>query len=166
VPRLSTSYDGRPSSVPAARHAVEEALRAWGLEGLAWTAALLVTELTANALLHAGTGFTVSLLTVAGGRVRIEVADGSRRTPRTRRFGEDATTGRGMHLVSDLSADWGVQTSMTGKTVWVELAPPDDAPEDEAEQEDDVDALLQAYGDLDLPEQAPGATADTRCRAA
>lgn len=165
MPRFSTSYDGRPSSVPAARHAVEQALSVWGLESLAWTAALLVTELTANALLHAGTGFTVTLMTLAGGGLRIEVSDGSRRAPRTRRFGEDATTGRGLHLVADLCDDWGVSASMTGKTVWVELAPDGERAWDDAEEED-VDALLQTYGDLDVPGQAGGGAAATRCRAA
>jgi hypothetical protein len=149
---------------------VEEALDAWGLESLEWTAALLVTELTANVLLHVGTGFTVTLSTLPGGGVRIEVADGSRRAPRTRRYGEDATTGRGLHLVADLSRDWGVTTSMTGKTVWVELSPTGErALDDDAEQEDedgDVDALLQAYGDLDVPGQATGGTTATRCAAA
>ena len=37
----------------------------------------------------------------------------SRRSPR-----DGAITGRGLHLVSVLATDWGVDVSVVGKTVW------------------------------------------------
>lgn len=156
--RLQATYDGLTSNVPEARHAVEQALAAWGLGDLAWTAALLVTELAANALLHARTGFTVTVLALPGGGARIEVADGSLRRPRSRSYGEDATTGRGLHLVEDLGRAWGVDPRPDGKSVWVELdAVPEDTADRPSEGDDDadLDALLLAFPDLDEGSTVP-----------
>ncbi|MCW2608612.1 MAG: hypothetical protein JWO60_3305 [Frankiales bacterium] len=149
--RLQVTYDGSPSSVPEARHAVEQALHRWGLEELGWTAALLVTELAANVTLHAGTAFTVVLEPLPDGAVRLGVSDGSSRIPRQRRFGEEATTGRGLHLVEDLSRAWGVERAGTGKTVWVELerSPETTADGSDPEAPEDLDALLLSFPDLD-----------------
>ena len=148
--RLQVSYEGSASSVPEARHAVERALVAWGLEDLGWTAALLVSELAANVTLHARTAFTVVLSPLPDGAVRLEVSDGSPRVPRQRRFGDEATTGRGLHLVDELSRAWGVETGPQGKTVWVELASSgEDAGRRDDDDSDDLDALLLAFPDLD-----------------
>lgn len=146
---LEVSYDGLASSVPAARHAVEAALATWGQSDLGWTAALLVSELAANVALHARTRFTVRLQPLPGGGARLEVSDGSPRVPRTRRFGEEATTGRGLHLVEDLSRAWGVETHDGGKTVWAELSPAAPTRVDDSEPDDDLDALLLSFPDLD-----------------
>ena len=148
---MQVTYEGAPSSVPEARHAVERALEDWGLHDLAWSGALLVTELAANALLHARTDFTVVLEALPGRAARIAVSDGSRALPRARRYGDEATTGRGLRLVADLSRGWGVEAAEHGKTVWAELAataspaPGHHAVGDEA----DVEALLLAFPDLD-----------------
>lgn len=146
--RLQVTYEGTPGSVPEARHAVEQALAAWGLDELSWTAALLVSEFATNALLHARTGFTVVLAALPGGALRLEVTDGSRVLPRSRRYGKEATTGRGLHLVQDLADEWGAERTEDGKTVWAQLAPsvrlyPAD------DDDDDAAALLLAYPDLD-----------------
>lgn len=153
--RLEVTLPGRASSVPPARRFVERTLEEWGLAGATWTAALLVTELAANAALHAGTDFTVAVERT-GDAVRLEVHDGSPVVPRQRRHSSEATTGRGLLLVADLADEWGVEQSGAGKVVWVELStarteapgPPDDL---------DVDALLAAFGDdADAPGAAPG----------
>ena len=137
--------------MPEARHAVEQALETWGLGASTWTAALLVSELASNALLHARTGFTVVLETRPGGALRVEVADGSRGVPRARRYGGEATTGRGLHLVEELADSWGVERSADGKTVWAELAPPDRPSPVNAVTVSaaETEALLLAYPDLD-----------------
>ena len=150
--RLQVTYEGTSSSVPRARHEVEQALETWGLHELTWTAALLVSELASNALLHARTGFTVVLEAPPGGRLRLEVSDGSRAVPRARRYGDEATTGRGLRLVEDLSDAWGVHRTEDGKTVWVELVPSGRPVQVLAHDEDDADAadaLLLDYPDLD-----------------
>lgn len=145
---------GRASSVPPARRFVERTLEEWGLAGATWTAALLVSELAANAALHAGTDFTV-VVERTDDAVRLEVHDGSSVVPRQRRHSSEATTGRGLVLVADLADDWGVEQGVAGKVVWVELSTArtetSDPPEDV-----DVDALLAAFSDeADAPGAAP-----------
>ena len=149
--RLQVSYEGSPSSVPEARHAVEAALAAWGLDDLSWTAALLVSELAANALLHARTSFTVTLEALPDGAARLAVSDGSAAMPRARRYGEEATTGRGLNLVEDLARGWGVERQDGGKTVWAEVAPAaaGTTGHDGADADADLDALLRGFPDLD-----------------
>lgn len=149
--RLQVTYEGSPSSVPQARHAVEQALEDWGLGELTWTAALLVSELAANALLHARTDFTVVVEVLPGGGARIAVSDGSPAPPRSRRYGDEATTGRGLHLVGDLARGWGVDRRPDGKTVWAELEPSvqPGRSHPNGEQDADGDALLLAFPDLD-----------------
>jgi hypothetical protein len=55
------------------------------------------------------------------------VRDGSARIPHQRRYGTQATTGRGMALVDGLSDRWGVDAAGDGKTVWCEVSAPDEA---------------------------------------
>jgi len=69
------SFPPRTGSVRAARHFLDEELERWQQQGLQWTAELLLSELATNAVLHAGTEFTVVLLLLADGAVRIEVTD-------------------------------------------------------------------------------------------
>jgi len=110
-------------SVSQARHFVEDTLDRWRMsDEWSWSAGLVVTELVTNAVIHAATGFSVRVSGDADA-LRIEVADGSGRRPRPKRYGTDATTGRGLALVESVAADWGVQPSADGKTVWVVLRP-------------------------------------------
>ena len=138
------------SSVPTARHFVESILTGWGLSGLGWNATLIVSELAANAVLHARNGDFSIRISIHDGGVRIEVSDGSVRLPRQRSYSDSATTGRGLRLVADLAQEWGVTPADAGKTVWVVLAAPDEA--EGTPDELDVDALLAAYGDDALVE--------------
>jgi anti-sigma regulatory factor (Ser/Thr protein kinase) len=139
---------GLSCSVPTARDFVESILTSWGRADAAWTGALLVSELAANCALHARTEFSVTVHQGDEGRLRIEVADGSARVPQQRSYGLDATTGRGLRLVSQLAADWGVATRDGGKTVWVDL--PVDGQERDGTDDGEVDAteaLLAAFDD-------------------
>ena len=77
----------------------------------------MLSELATNAVLHAGTDFTVSV-DVLEDALRVQVRDASRRSPRARRYGLGATTGRGLGLVEALAQDWGVEVDGSGKTVW------------------------------------------------
>jgi anti-sigma regulatory factor (Ser/Thr protein kinase) len=84
-------------------------------------AVLLVDELVANALVHAGTPVDVTVEQGAG-YVRIEVADGTTEIPHQRDVGSDATSGRGLALVDRIaSGGWGVDPTAAGKTVWFAL---------------------------------------------
>ncbi len=113
----------QPASVSAARRFVrtlleEEAGR------VAEDAVLVVSELVANAVLHAGGPVSVAVTydEAPPGRVRLEVGDGSPVLPSVRSYGAGASTGRGLALVAMLASRWGVERAAgSGKIVWAEL---------------------------------------------
>jgi anti-sigma regulatory factor (Ser/Thr protein kinase) len=80
---------------------------------------LVVSELAANAVLHARTPFEVSI--ALGSRVRVEVRDASPQPPVMQPFAIDAPSGRGLRLVDACADDWGCQVLADGKVVWAEL---------------------------------------------
>ena len=86
-------------------------------------ATLVVTELAANAVLHARTGFSVAIMP-ARGALRIEVRDGSALPPVMREAGPSSGSGRGLPLIDALAREWGVDHTASGKTVWAHLAAP------------------------------------------
>ncbi|WP_329401200.1 ATP-binding protein [Streptomyces melanogenes] len=101
-------------------------LDAWGVphdsEG-SDTAALIVAELAANAVLHGRVpGRDFELRLVLGTVLRIEVTDtrADRLPHRPEAAGEDEG-GRGLLLVEALAKAWGVDGRAPGKTVWAEL---------------------------------------------
>jgi hypothetical protein len=103
---------------------VRDGLRVLGAEAYTEAAELGVSELVANACLHAGTPLTVELRVVSGGAVRIEVTDQSSRQPEASDRGLMATGGRGLRLLSAYGV-WGVDPprhSTVGKTVWFQPA--------------------------------------------
>lgn len=124
---LEWRFPADPASTRSARHLVLEALGDLQLDAASDSAALVVSELTSNALLHARSDFVVRLVVrpPEDGRtvVRIEVGDGSSRLPTVHNFTIASTSGRGLHLVESLSAAWGVELAegLSGKTVWAEL---------------------------------------------
>ena len=153
MPHTEVTLPGTTSSVPAARRFAESIVTAWGHPDLGWSAALVVSELAANAALHAGTPFTITVDSGEDRTVRVEVSDGSRRLPQQRAYGPQATTGRGLRLVEDIAASWGVIDRDGGKTVWVVLDESSFATAtvtDDAEDAD-VDGLLSTYGDNPAP---------------
>lgn len=116
------SFEPETVSASQARRFVAETLESWGRDGVAHTASLLVTELAANAVLHAGTTFRVVIQEMPE-RVRVEVHDANAVLPARRRYSTTAATGRGLVLVEAMSADWGVEPTAVGKLVWFELDP-------------------------------------------
>ena len=103
-----------------ARHFAVAALREWGLADVADDAALVVTELAANAVVHANSGFTV-ILSARGAVLRIAVRD---RCPLPAE-GQAALMPiplHGLGAVDALAIRWGVESlGQAGKTVWVDV---------------------------------------------
>ncbi|QFZ19713.1 ATP-binding protein [Saccharothrix syringae] len=84
---------------------------------------LVVTELVANAYDHGEEPRRVRLHRSSDPcSVRIEVDDGSSGEVVVGRSRLGAHRGRGMVLVANLSACWGVEQRERGKTVWAEVA--------------------------------------------
>jgi len=107
-----------PSSAAQARRLVSDAIGETGR--LCEIAVLLVSELVANAVLHAGTPCFV-LVDVDDRRVRVEVRDEDPRLPVVKDYGPTAVTGRGLHIVNTLSDRWGFSADGESKTVWFEV---------------------------------------------
>ena len=105
------------TSVARARRAVVQVLRDAGREDLCDTAALLVSEVVTNAVLH-GDGTVEVRADVRDVVLRVEVEDDGPGVPALRDAGPDAEGGRGLALVEALSRDWGVQQVAGGKYVW------------------------------------------------
>jgi anti-sigma regulatory factor (Ser/Thr protein kinase) len=104
-----------------ARRFVIATLEQWGREELVDDAALVVTELATNSVVHARSDFVVALSS-AGGRVRIAVSDASPVAPILRDTASTTgTSGRGLLLVAALTDRWGTQAIGDGKTVWAEF---------------------------------------------
>lgn len=102
-------------SVGAGRRLVCEALAEWDLEALTDTAALLTSEVLTNCVLHARTPMVLTIERTGVATVTISVQDGSHHTPRQRRHAPDASTGRGLRLLDQLSQSWQVQPLENGK---------------------------------------------------
>jgi serine phosphatase RsbU (regulator of sigma subunit)/anti-sigma regulatory factor (Ser/Thr protein kinase) len=113
------ALDG-PASLGHARRAIAEHLRRCGHDAVVPDAQLVASELLTNAFLHAGGPAELEVTALPGG-VRIAVQDASSAPPTPLAAGEEAMTGRGLHLVEGLAARWGVTPTATGKVVWAEL---------------------------------------------
>lgn len=79
---------------------------------------LIVSELAANAVTHAGTIFEVAVHT--DGLVRIDVSDQSPQLPEPRPASPTAPSGRGLHLLDAICDRWGVEVHDDYKCVWCE----------------------------------------------
>jgi anti-sigma regulatory factor (Ser/Thr protein kinase) len=111
-----------PSSVPLARRLVRDVLRTWAAPQDPDDAELLVTELVANVVDHAGGDLLSLELTLAGGWLRVGVVDGSAVRPIVREMSHEQERGRGMRLVATIAERWGAEDHDGGKRVWFELS--------------------------------------------
>lgn len=115
------SFEGAAGSVSAARRFVSVTLETEGADDAAWTAVQIVSELATNAVVHAATSFTVTVI-IDSGLVRVAVTDSKPLVAATQRhFSDYTTTGRGLRLVERMSRAWGVDTANDTKTVWCEI---------------------------------------------
>jgi PAS domain S-box-containing protein len=107
-----------PADAARARALTSAKLTEWGLEHLAFTTELIVSELVTNAYRYAGGPATLRLI-----RERFlvcEVSDASHTAPHLRRARTTDEGGRGLFLVARMAERWGTRYSREGKTVWTE----------------------------------------------
>jgi anti-sigma regulatory factor (Ser/Thr protein kinase) len=118
VGSLHVSYhDGAPD-IREARNTVAEELarRGWSAPDID-RVRLVVSELAANAVLHARTHFEVHC--EIDSDARIQVVDWSPgHLPQVREVEPERPGGLGMHLVDELVDDWGVERHDECKVVW------------------------------------------------
>lgn len=105
-----------PDAPRIAREWISARLAGWPPSGVA-NAALAVSELVTNAMLHAGTTIVLRCEPTAS-HVRLEVCDARADVPVPSTHPGDASTGLGLRLVSTLAEAWGVTASEDAKAVW------------------------------------------------
>ena len=116
----STVLPPTADTVPLARRFARATLAGWDRDEYDEAACLLVSELVTNAILHARTEVTVSLVDHDDAIV-LSVGDGSPVLPVQRRHSREAPTGRGLLLLDRYAAGYGVARSAAGKHVWAVL---------------------------------------------
>lgn len=107
-----------PALVSQARALTGRQLIDWGLEPLAFTTELIVSELVTNAIRHARGPIALRLI-----RAQIlicEISDGSLSAPHLRRARTTEEGGRGVFLIAQLATRWGTRYTTNGKTIWAE----------------------------------------------
>ena len=119
---ISWSLQLDSSEVQRARLMVREQLALWDLQELSETAELLVSELVTNALRVAKDRVELQLMRV--GKLLVEVSDDDHNLPSLEPSEALDEDGRGLSLVSHLSARWGTSRKAVGKVVWFELPLP------------------------------------------
>lgn len=121
MPVAACELPGEARSAARARRFLRAFLRSCDALAYSDGAELVLTELVANAALHAKTKISVSAQ-LEQGRLRLEVSDASERRPSPRSYSEEATTGRGLTLIEALATSWGIEARPGGKTVWAEMS--------------------------------------------
>ncbi|MEU3498891.1 SpoIIE family protein phosphatase [Kitasatospora cineracea] len=119
-------FPADPAVVADAREVTARQLADWGLDDLAFTTELVVSELVTNAVRYAGG--PVGLRLIRDHVLVCEVTDPSNTQPRLRRARWADEGGRGLFLVAQLTARWGSRYDRSGKTIWTEQALPGAAP--------------------------------------
>ena len=111
-----------PASAGAARRFVRDVLMTRRVgDRVAETVELLTSELVTNAVIHARSPAEL-LVSVGDGVVRVEVCDNDASPPTRRARDLESTSGRGIAIVAELAAEWGVeQVPDDGKRVWFEV---------------------------------------------
>lgn len=122
---LRRVFRGEPSNVPLARNFVRRYLDDCRCSAVtAQDILLCTTELATNAVLHSRSGlpgghFCVEIALCAEWvRVSVEDAGGSWAEHSADDDDEDAEFGRGLHIVSALSADMGITGDASGRKAW------------------------------------------------
>jgi anti-sigma regulatory factor (Ser/Thr protein kinase) len=127
--RVQARLAPHPGSVRAARELVAQACEAWRLDQVRHDAALVMSELAANAVEHACTDVVVTVVG-DGSRLHLAVRDGDTRYPRFpgATSGQRRPTlgerGRGLRLVHAVAVAWGAMPARGGKVVWATVSPP------------------------------------------
>ena len=114
----SRRFHCHPQAVPAARRFIRAVLSEESLE-VRDAAELMTSELVTNCVRHARTDFELTVH--ANGGIRVEVSDSGAGSPTPLRPAPREFSGRGLHIVEEMSDAWGVIPAGAGKAVWFTL---------------------------------------------
>ncbi|MDA5140390.1 SpoIIE family protein phosphatase [Streptomyces sp. AD681] len=111
-----------PAAVADVRSQVTRRLDEWGLDELAFTTELILSELVTNAIRYGGE--TVHVRMVRDRSLICEVFDSSSTSPHLRYAAMTDEGGRGLFLVAQLAERWGTRYTPAGKVIWAEQPVP------------------------------------------
>ena len=123
---VSSDVPSDPAAVAGVRAGALRQLEEWGMEDVAFTAELVLSELITNAIRHATGPIRLQLIRDRG--LICEVSDTSSTSPHLRYATTTDEGGRGLFLVAQFAERWGTRYTSGGKVIWAELALPE-APE-------------------------------------
>ncbi|HUR23116.1 MAG TPA: ATP-binding protein [Acidimicrobiales bacterium] len=122
VIEVRTVLTPHPTSVGAARRFVRDVLTSRRVpEVVVDTVELLTSEVVTNAIIHGKSGPELAV-TVDGNVVRVAVQDLSPAVPVRNLAHLDDVSGRGVVIVEEMAAAWGVEQRDGSKRVWFEVA--------------------------------------------
>ncbi|MGX5207779.1 SpoIIE family protein phosphatase [Streptomyces violaceus] len=117
-----------PAVVAGIRSDVTRRLETWGLEEMAFTTELIISELVTNAIRYGIDPIRLRLVQDRDSLI-CEVSDGSSTSPHLRRAATTDEGGRGLFLVAQFAQRWGTRYTARGKVIWTEQStqsPPSD----------------------------------------
>lgn len=121
MPSLSEQLLPLSGATRHARDVTTDVCLRWDLPALVAPASLIVSELVANVIDHAGTMMTLGL-SLRRRYLNIAVRDGSAALPvLAADVSPTALSGRGLVLVNELAHSWGYLPSADGKVVWAAI---------------------------------------------
>ncbi|WP_413471148.1 ATP-binding protein [Streptomyces peucetius] len=101
------------------RTACVRQLETWGLDEIAFTTELILSELVTNAIRYGAEPVRLRLLYDRSNLI-CEVADGSSTSSHRRRAATTDEGGRGLFLVAQFAQRWGTRYTARGKVIWTE----------------------------------------------
>jgi anti-sigma regulatory factor (Ser/Thr protein kinase) len=120
--QLLESVRSEPREVSRVRHALADALTAWGVDDADTDVAVLLTsEILTNAIRYGDPPVRVRAELQRGALVVVVDDAGRDRVPPVEPVAWDQRGGRGLYLVDALATRWGVREEPAGKQVWFEL---------------------------------------------
>ncbi|MFI2410774.1 SpoIIE family protein phosphatase [Streptomyces sp. NPDC018947] len=111
-----------PAAVGEVRAGVTRRLAEWGLDELAFTTELILSELVTNAIRYGGE--TVHVRVLRDRSLICEVFDSSSTSPHLRYAAMTDEGGRGLFLVAQIAERWGTRYTPDGKVIWAEQPVP------------------------------------------
>ncbi|WP_432166106.1 amino acid permease [Streptomyces sp. bgisy031] len=108
-----------PAAVATIRSAVGKQLGDWGLDDVAFTTELIVSELVTNAIRYAGGG-PIQVRLIRDRTLTCEVSDTGHTAPNLRHAANDDEGGRGLFIIAQMTHHWGTRYTSSGKTIWTE----------------------------------------------
>jgi anti-sigma regulatory factor (Ser/Thr protein kinase) len=117
---VARQFPATLDSARAARRFLADTLRRCRENAVLDDAAVVLTELVTNAILHSASPPTV-VIRADESSILLSVHDASSVLPAPRAHGPLAQSGRGLGLVTALAARWGAHETVEGKVVWAEF---------------------------------------------